>query len=155
MEPAGVADGGSNLLVMKAFRNLATLLTLVSFIGGLAACSGNSAGPGSDLPPVAASPEQVARIYLNAAVARHCVLTRELTTGTWSWCNDPRLLGYRSVSKAYHVPASEAGRSEECVDFVMHTHGSSDGTMPIGWQPWGLCFVRTRAGWRLYDQGQG
>ena len=44
--------------------------------------------------------------------------------------------------------------NEECVPFQMYTHGSSDG-MPTGWQPWGLCFVRTRAGWRLYDQRQG
>jgi hypothetical protein len=65
------------------------------------------------------------------------------------------LLGYRSVGKAYFVPASEVGRNEECVPFHMYTHGSSDGTIPTGWQPWQLCLVRTRAGWRLYDQGQG
>ena len=93
---------------------------------------------------------------MRAAFTGNCALTAKLTlSNTWSWCHDPRLLGYRSVGKAWFTPASEAGRNEECVPFQMYTHGSSDGTMPVGWQPWELCFVRTRAGWRMYDQGEG
>jgi hypothetical protein len=37
----------------------------------------------------------------------------------------------------------------------MYTHGQPDGTMPTGWQPWSLCFVKNPGGWRLFDQGQG
>jgi hypothetical protein len=131
-------------------------MTLMSLAGVLVACSGASKASGASAPPVAASPERVARVYLRAAFTGNCELTAELTVShTWSWCDDPKLLDYRSVGSAHYVPASEAGRNEQCVDFEMYTHGSSDGTMPTGWQPWGLCFVRTRAGWRLYDQGQG
>lgn len=113
--------------------------------------------PAPPAPPAAASPERVARVYLRAAFTGKCVLTAELTLpqATRNWCNDPKLLNYRSVGSPYRVPASEAGRNEECVAFQMYTHGSSDGSMPTGWQPWSLCFVRTPVGWRLYDQGQG
>jgi len=93
---------------------------------------------------------------LRAAYTGNCALTAELTMAhTWSWCDDPKLLHYRSVESAYAVSASVAGRNEECVNFEMFTDGSSDGSMPAGWQPWGLCFARTPVGWRLYDQGMG
>jgi hypothetical protein len=137
----------------RQVRRLAGALTLTSFATVLVACSSASRVPA---PPAVASPGQAARVYLHAAVTGDCELTAELTLPhTWSWCGDPRLLNYRSVGRAYYVPASQAGRNEECVDFEMDTHGSSDGTMPVGWQPWGLCFVRTHVGWRMYDQGQG
>lgn len=142
--------------MIEPARKVVLALTLVSLAAGLAACSGTSKGSGGSAPPTAASPERVARVYLRAASSGNCALTVDLTTSmTWSWCSDPRLLRYRSVGRAYHVPASEAGRNEECVNFEMYTHGSSDGTMPTGWAPWGLCFVRTAVGWRLYDQGEG
>lgn len=128
----------------------------LSFAGGLVGCSGASGGSGGPVPPAAASPGRVARVYLRAALASNCALTGHLTMSTtWNWCSDPRLLRYRSVGRAYFVPASEAGRDEQCVDFEMYTHGSSDGTMPTGWAPWGFCFARTHAGWRLFDQGEG
>ena len=93
---------------------------------------------------------------LRAAVTGNCKLTAELTLShPWNWCSDPKLLDYRSVQSPEHVPASAAGRDEECVPFEMNAHGSSDGSMPPGWAPWGLCFVTTSAGWRLYDQGTG
>jgi hypothetical protein len=137
-------------------RRIMCALMLVFAVGVLAACSAAAKASGVSAPPPGASPERVARVYLRAAYSGDCNLTAELTMSqTWSWCNDPKLLHYRSVKSAYAVPAYEAGRNEECVAFVMYTHGSSDGTMPTGWQPWSLCFVRTHAGWRLYDQGQG
>ena len=96
------------------------------------------------------------RAYLHAAVTGNCTMTAWLTlSNTWSWCSDPKLLHYRSVGHVERVPASIAGANEECVDFEMDTHGSSDGSMPVGWQPWMLCLVKTHDGWRLYDQGQG
>ena len=140
----------------RLVRRIMCALALVSLVGVLAACSATSKASGDSAPPAAASPERVARDYLRAAYTGNCALTAELTMAkTWSWCDDPKLLHYRSVGNAYAVPASEAGRNEECVDFEMYTQGSSDGTMPPGWQPWSLCFVKTHAGWRLYDQGQG
>ena len=70
----------------------------------------------------AASPEPVARVYLRAAFTGNCKLTAELTLPhTWNWCDDPKLLDYRSARSPYHVPASNAGRNEECVDFEMYT----------------------------------
>lgn len=139
----------------ELIRRLACGLALFSVLSVVGGCSGDSRGSDIAGPPPAAPPERIARIYLHAAVTGDCKLTSQLTLtgGTWSWCTDPKLLAYRSVGEAYRW--SSAGRHEECVGFQMATHGSSDGTMPVGWQPWELCFVRTRAGWRLNDQGQG
>ena len=131
-------------------------LMLICLAGVLMACSGAPSAAGVSVPPVAASPERVARVYLHAAVTSNCGLTAELTLShTWNWCDDPKLLDYRGVRSPYYVPASNAGRNEECVPFEMDTHGSSDGSMPTGWQPWSLCLVKTPVGWRLYDQGMG
>jgi hypothetical protein len=96
-------------------------------------------------------------VYLAAAKDGDCSFTHALTQpkGTWNWCHDPRLLDYRSIGQAQFVPASEAGVSEQCVPFEMDTHGSSDGSMPTGWQPWSICMIDTTAGWRVHDQGQG
>lgn len=123
--------------------------------GGVATgCS--TGGAKVSVPPPTASPERIAGVYLQAAKAADCRLTAALTLPhTWHWCRNPRLLDYRSVGSALFVPAAEAGQDEECVGFQMDTHGSSDGSMPVGWQPWSLCLVWTSAGWRLYDQGQG
>ena len=137
-------------------RRLACALTLIPLASVLVACSSTSQASGVPALPAAASPEQVARVYLRAAVTGNCKLTAELTLPhTWNWCDDPKLLDYKSVQSPDYVPASEAGRNEECVAFEMSTHGSSDGSMPTGWQPWSLCLVKTPAGWRLFDQGQG
>jgi hypothetical protein len=137
-------------------RRLACVLTLIPLASVLVACSSTSKAPGVPAPPASAPPGQVAHVYLQAAVTGNCRLTAELTLSqTWNWCDDPKLLDYRSVQSPDLVPASEAGRNEECVRFEMYTHGSSDGSMPAGWQPWSLCFVTTPAGWRVYDQGMG
>src|ERR1700722_6391181 len=140
----------------RSVPTIVRALMLACIVGLLAACSAATKASGDPAPPATASPGQVARAYLSAADTGNCALTAELpTANTWSWCDDPKLLHYRSVGSAQAVPASEAGRNEECVPFELYTNGSSDGSMPTGWQPWSLCFVRTRVGWRLYDQGQG
>jgi hypothetical protein len=137
-------------------RRPACLLMLISLAGVLVACSGMSNAADVSVPPAAASAGRVAWVYLHAALTGNCRLTAELTLShTWNWCDDPKLLDYRGVRSPYYVAASNAGRNEECVQFEMYTHGSSDGTMPTGWQPWSLCLVKTHAGWRLFDQGQG
>ena len=121
----------------------------------VSACAANSDSTRA-VPPASTSPVDLVTAYLAGAKAGDCSLTRALTQKhTWAWCDDPKLLGYRSIGAAQFVPASEAGSDEQCVPFEMDTHGSSDGSMPEGWQPWSLCLVHTKAGWRVYDQGTG
>jgi hypothetical protein len=143
--------------MIRVFRGIGSVLTLMSLPGVLLACSGTSSAAGGSTPPSAAPPGQVARAYLRAALTGNCKLTAELTLpkSTWNWCKDPKLLGFRSVQSPYSVTAPQTGRSGECVAFEIYTHGSSDGSMPVGWQPWSLCFAQTGAGWRVYGQGQG
>src|SRR5215475_14043183 len=118
-------------------RRPARLLMLMSLANVLVACSGASKTADVSIPPASTSPERVAQVYLHAALTSNCRLTAELTLShTWNWCDDPKLLDYRGVRSPYHVPAWNAGRNEECVQFDMYTHGSSDGTMHTGWQPW-------------------
>ena len=109
------------------------------------------------LPPASASPVTVASAYLAAAKDVECSFTQALTQpkSTWNWCDDPRLLDYRSVGAARFVPASAAGVNEQCVPVEMDTLGSSDGSMPTGWQRWSLYMIDTNAGRRVHDQGQG
>jgi hypothetical protein len=128
-------------------------LSLLLAAGLASACSRTPSAP---LPPASASPEQVGRIYLQAAKAQDCDVTAALTLPhAWSWCDDPRLLDYQSVGTAHLLAAKYAGRDQERVPFDKNTDGSSDGSIEGGWQPWELCFVRTSTGWRLYDQGLG
>jgi hypothetical protein len=130
------------------------LLALVA----MALLAGCSSGGHTTRPSLPASTAPVALVsaYLAGAKAGDCSFTSELTLKhTWAWCDDPRLLDYKGVGDARFVPASEGGVDEQCVPFAMDTHGSSDGSMPVGWQPWSLCLVHTDAGWRVYDQGQG
>ena len=133
-------------------HHCAPSLTLVALLAGCSA----SGHPTRPLPPASTAPVALVSAYLAGAKAADCSFTRALTQKhTWAWCNDPKLLDYRSIGAARFVPASEAGVDEQCVPFEMETHGSSDGTMPTGWQPWSLCLVHANAGWRVYDQGQG
>ncbi|BDZ50236.1 hypothetical protein GCM10025867_24770 [Frondihabitans sucicola] len=99
----------------------------------------------------------MAATYLAAAKNQDCGLTRALAAkdGTWSWCSDPRLLSYTDVGRPFAVGKHSSPVPQECVRFTMTTTGSSDGSMPVGEEPWSLCFVHAAEGWRLYDQGQG
>jgi hypothetical protein len=109
--------------------------------------------------PAASSPvSAVAATYLAAAKDHDCGLTHALTAkdgNTWAWCSNPRLLSYKHISRPYTVGKYSSPTPQKCVDFTMTTTGSSDGSMPKGEEPWGLCFVHTSDGWRLFDQGQG
>ena len=103
-------------------RGLACALTLTSLAGVLMACSSTPKPSSVSHHPAAASPDPVARFYLRVALTANCKLTAELTLPetTWNWCNGPKLLDYRSVRSPVHVPAAEAGRNEECVQFEMY-----------------------------------
>jgi hypothetical protein len=153
--PAEMASwivGGVIVNRARRGRACALALVLVALLGGCSA-GGQSTRP---LPPAATTPVALVSAYLAGAKAGDCSFTRALTQKhTWAWCDDPKLLDYRSVRAAQFRPASQAGVDEQCVPFEMDTHGSSDGSMPSGWQPWSLCLNHTDAGWRVYDQGQG
>jgi hypothetical protein len=127
----------------------------VALTATLASCGDAKAGRTPPLPPVPTTPGSVVAAYLAAAKSGDCTLTRALTQkSTWAWCDDPKLLDYRSVGAAVVVRATGGAAEEQCVAFEMDTHGSADGTIPIGWQPWSFCLVHTDGGWRVGDQGQ-
>jgi len=104
--------------------------------------------PRGRVPGATAPMSTVADTYLNAAEHEDCGMTRVLTTShTAAWCDDPHLTSYRLVGRT--------GDDGECMSYVITTTGSSDGSMNAGTEPWSFCFVQTKAGWRLWDQGQG
>jgi hypothetical protein len=89
----------------------------------------------------------VAHTYVEAAKHQDCGMTRVLTTSnTWAWCDDPRLISYKSFGRT--------GDDGECISYMLTITASSDGSMEAGTEPWSFCFRQTNAGWRLWDQGQ-
>lgn len=152
-ERAGVVDIGAVIgFPPRQGHRLAVTLTCAGLLAGCSA--GGHSTP--RLPPASTAPVALVSTYLAAAKAGDCTVTRALTQKhTWAWCHDPKLLDFKAIGAAQFAPAAEAGVDEQCVPFDMDTHGSSDGSMPTGWQPWSLCLVQTHAGWRVYDQGQG
>jgi hypothetical protein len=124
--------------------------------GGGVVLANQSAAPREAVPPASTPVASVARIYLQAAKEQDCEMTKALTlasSNTFSWCHDPLLQSYVNVGGP--TPALYMARTGECIDFTMRTSGSSDGSLPRGTEPWGLCFTHTRAGWRVFDQGDG
>ncbi|TWE07325.1 hypothetical protein BKA23_3508 [Rudaeicoccus suwonensis] len=100
-----------------------------------------------------------ALVYLHAATTGDCAMTKALTyhweNTTFAWCHDPKMLSYKDVQAPMFVPASEAGASVELVTFTMKTTAFPDHSLQAGVEPWSFDFVRTPAGWRVRDQGQG
>lgn len=104
--------------------------------------------PRGPVPASFAPMSTVARTYVEAAKHHDCGMTRALTTSnTWAWCDDPRLISYKLLSRT--------GDDGECMAYMITITASSDGSMDAGTEPWSLCFRQTKAGWRLWDQGQG
>ena len=72
-------------------------LALAALLAGCSA-SGHSERP---LPPASTAPVALVSAYLAGAKAGDCSFTRALTQKhTWAWCNDPKLLDYRSIGAA-------------------------------------------------------
>ena len=104
--------------------------------------------PRGRVPGATAPMSTVADVYLNAAKHEDCGLTRVLTTShTTAWCDDPHLISYRLVART--------GDDGQCMAYEITTTASADGSMDAGSRGWSFCFVQTKAGWRLWDQGQG
>lgn len=134
-------------------RRAALALAIVAAIAGASALAAVMLDP-ADLPPrghvpgATAPMSTVAAVYVEAAQDEDCGMTRTLTTShTAAWCNDPHLTTYHLVGRT--------GDDGECMDYVITTTASSDGSLDAGPKPWSFCFVQTKAGWRLWDQGQG
>lgn len=123
--------------------------------------SGPSEVPAGPVPGPTTSLTDTALTYLHAATTGDCAMTKALTAPrpadvrAFAWCTDPTMLNFRDVSKPTGIPASEAGANAEVINFTMTTTESSDHSLSAGTQPWGLEFIRTPAGWRVYDQGTG
>jgi hypothetical protein len=130
------------------------VLALILLTAGLAGWRYTVDNPAP--PPASASVSTVAAVYLKAAKAQNCGLTRELTIAPeFAWCDDPQMLRYSSVGKPYLNQYDPGDAVNYCVDFILTNTASSDGTMTAGSQPWSLCFVHRNVGWRLLDQGFG
>jgi hypothetical protein len=106
-------------------------------------------------PPAASTPVAVvAADYLKAAKAQNCGLTRELTTSdTWAWCDRPRMLSYSGVQKPYSCRNGEGSAKDWCVAFTMKSTTDASQSISTDLQRWTYYFARTKAGWRLIDQG--
>lgn len=123
---------------------------------GLAAVVTLSGCASPDLPSTTASVARVARTYLQAAKSHHCDVTKALTSdSTWYWCDNPQLIHYRFVGKNYSVDAQRGTPKEMCVPAEISSRGSGKSANMNGTYQWSLCFTKTEAGWRLYDQGEG
>lgn len=104
--------------------------------------------PRGAVPPATAPMSTVAGTYMAAAKSHDCGLTRVLTSSnTTSWCDTPRLLSYRLLGRT--------GPDGECMAYEITIDAGSDVPPEGGSKGWSMCFRQTKAGWRLWDQGQG
>lgn len=138
------------------WRRAKPFVIAVGIAGGFAAALAlayvllNSAAPAprGRVPGATAPMSTVAEVYMVAAKQEDCGMTRVLTTShTTAWCEDPHLTSYRLVART--------GDDGQCLAYEITTTASSDGSMDAGSRGWSFCFVQTKAGWRLWDQGQG
>jgi len=85
---------------------------------------------------------------MEAAKHDDCGMTRALiSSNTTAWCDRPRLLSYTLLGRT--------GDDGECMAYRVTTNTGLDGTGEGGSEPWSFCYRLTKAGWRLWDQGQG
>lgn len=114
--------------------------------------------PQRPLPAATASLHEVATAYLDAAVQQDCEMTRALTVpgDAFAWCTSPTMTAYRDLTGPTVPTAEQAGGQEEqCLSFEMTGSDAGARSLQSAVRPWSLCFVRTPAGWRVANQGQG
>lgn len=130
----------------------ARLAVAIGTLGVLALTSCSSPG----LPPKTASVETVAKAYLAAAKSKNCSTTKALTASdVFSWCSNPRLISYKVTGKSYVAPGQEGVRPQTCIPTELKSKGTDESVTFNGTHPWNFCFVKTKDGWRVWDQGQG
>lgn len=118
--------------------------------GGLALMNTPSAAavPRGPVPGAGATLSSTAHTYMEAAKHNDCGMTRALTTSnTTAWCDGPRLLSYTFLGRS--------GDDGQCMGYSITTDTGLDGTDQGGTEGWSFCYRQTKAGWRLWDQGQG
>ncbi len=131
-------------------RALAAAIAAVALLGALSACSS------PELPPKSTDPVALTKIYLAAAKAKKCDVTKALTSSrTWAWCTNPTLQSYTVASKAEVVPFNPGHRKETCVATTVTSKASGEQEPMNGKREWSFCYTKTGDGWRLTDQGQG
>ena len=129
--------------------SLIALVIVVVLGGALASASALlNPQPGGPIPGPDATLSVTAHTYMEAAKRNDCGMTRALTTSnTKAWCDRPRLLAYRLLGRT--------GDDGQCMAYSITTDSGLDGTDHGGTEPWSFCYRLTKAGWRLWDQGQG
>ena len=138
---------GRLLLVQRS------LLVTAVLASGLALVTGCSS---PRLPPSSATAVEVTKVYLAAAKAQRCDVTKALTLdSTWAWCRNPTLRKYAVADKAESVPFNPGHTTESCVDTTVTSRASEESESMNGTRTWSFCFTKTASGWRLTDQGQG
>ncbi|MGU3409421.1 hypothetical protein ACLBWP_04885 [Microbacterium sp. M1A1_1b] len=96
------------------------------------------------------------RVYLAAAKAQHCDVTKALTLDrTWAWCTNPTLRSYTVADDSEVVPFNPGHTEETCVATTVVSTATGEAENMNGERDWEFCFTRTADGWRLTDQGQG
>jgi hypothetical protein len=129
---------------------LAATAGAVVLMGLLTGCSSPK------LPAASADPVSVTKVYLAAAKANKCDVTKALTlSSTWAWCKNPTLKSYTVAEKAEVVPVNPGGTKETCVSTTVTSSASGEQEAMDGERDWSFCFTKTGSGWRLADQGQG
>lgn len=131
-------------------RRLAAVTAAAALLGSLSACSS------PELPPKSTDPVALTKVYLAAAKAKKCDVTKALTRSTtWAWCENPTLQSYTVTDKAEVVPFSPGGTRETCVATTVTSKASEEAEPMNGKRDWNFCYTMTGDGWRLTDQGQG
>lgn len=104
--------------------------------------------PRGPVPGADATLSSTAHTYMEAAKHNDCGMTRALTTSnTTAWCDGPRLLSYTLLGRT--------GDDGACMSYSITTDTGLDGTEQGGTKGWSFCYRQTKAGWRLWDQGEG
>jgi hypothetical protein len=130
-----------------------SLLLTAVLASGLALLTGCSS---PRLPPSSATAVEVTKVYLAAAKAQRCDVTKALTLdNTWAWCRNPTLRKYTVADKAESVPFNPGHTTESCVDTTVTSRASGEAEPMNGTRAWSFCYTKTASGWRLTDQGQG
>ena len=131
-------------------RTLVATVAAVALLGALSACSSPK------LPPASTGPVALTKVYLAAAKAKKCDVTKALTrSSTWAWCENPTLQSYTVADKAEVVPFNPGNTKETCVATTITSKASGEQEMMDGKRDWSFCYTKTDDGWRLTDQGQG
>ncbi|MFE4950393.1 hypothetical protein ACFQ9V_09825 [Leifsonia sp. NPDC056665] len=130
-------------------------LAILAGLGGMLAAAfvlmnppSNAPLPRHPVPGPDATLSSTAQAYMEAAQHNDCGMTRALTTAnTTAWCDGPKLLAYKFLGRS--------GDDGECMGYSITTDTGLDGTDNGGTEGWSFCYRLTKAGWRLWDQGQG